>query len=130
MAISEDPDEIVPDNVEQAARAQLQVLDALLNVDGDAAAYAALFRALRALFDFDDALVLREAEAALTCIASEPEKHTSRQWPATALLREISHGRVLAIGDAGPGSAGEGLRPNWSTPTARPCCFPLRCVTS
>ncbi len=126
MAISLELDETaVPQALEARARAQLQALDALLSVDGDAAAYAALFGAFRALFDFDDALVLLDENATLTCVASEPGEHTGRQWPTASLLREISHGRVLAIGDAGPAGEGERLPPDLVGAGAPALLFPL-----
>jgi hypothetical protein len=64
MAISGQLDEdAVPRAPEDFARAQFQSPDALLNIDGTAAAYAALFRVFRILFGFDGALILQDDEA-------------------------------------------------------------------
>ena len=61
MAIPEDQsDSVAPPVLEDIARAQLRALDALLNVDGDAAAFGALFQAYCTLFDFDAACVLED----------------------------------------------------------------------
>ena len=104
MTISEDHDETVASQASEAtARALLRVLDALLNVEGDDAGFAALFRAYRTLFAFDCAVVLREDGSLLTCIAAEPAVLTGRQWPAGPLLHGIAHGRVLAISGAQTG---------------------------
>ncbi len=91
---------------EDNAHAQLRALDALLNVEGDGAAFAALFRAYGALFDFDCALVLEDDGASTTCIAAEPDGFIGRQWPRLTVLQEIVRGRVLALSaaqaDGGP----------------------------
>ncbi len=110
MAVSENFDEIVfPSAPEEIARTQLRVLDALLNIDGDAAGYAALFRAFRAPFDFDEALVLLDDGSSLTCLAAAPEERAGRQWQATPLLHEIARGRVMALAGASAGNGGERL---------------------
>jgi cyclic di-GMP phosphodiesterase Gmr len=105
MAIPEERDvaAVPPPPLEAVAHAQLQALGALLAVEGDAAAFAALFRAYHALFAFDGALVLEDDGAALGCVAAEPNDLAGRQWPRSPLLHGIAQGRVLAIGGAQPG---------------------------
>jgi c-di-GMP phosphodiesterase Gmr len=107
MAIPEDQDgAAVPPTLEDIARAQLRGLDALLNVEGDAAAFTGLFQAYRALFDFDGALVLEDDGSAATCIAAEPDDFIGRQWPRLPLLHDIAQGRVLVIGGTRPDGDG------------------------
>jgi c-di-GMP phosphodiesterase Gmr len=110
MAIPEDQsDSVAPPGLEDIARAQLRALDALLNVDGDAAAFGALFQACCALFDFDAACVLEDDGSTTTCIAADQDGFTGRQWPRLAMLQDVVHGRVLAIGGARPDGDGEAL---------------------
>ncbi len=99
MAIPDDQDgAVVPPTLEDIAHAHLRALDALLNVEGDGSAFAALFQAYRALFDFDGALVLEDDGSSMACIAAEPNEFIGRQWPRSPLLHDIVQGRVLAIG--------------------------------
>jgi cyclic di-GMP phosphodiesterase Gmr len=110
MAIPEDQDgAAAPPTLEDIARAHLRALDALLNVEGDAAAFAALFQAYRALLDFDGALVLEDDGPATTCIAAEPDDVIGRRWPRSPVLHGIAQGRVLAFGGARPDDDGERL---------------------
>src|SRR5580700_4155740 len=110
MAIPEDQDgAAAPPPLEDIARAHLRALDALLNVEGDAAAFAALFQAYRALFDFDGALVLEDDGPATTCIAAEPDDIIGRRWPRSPVLHGIAQGRVLAFGGARADDDGERL---------------------
>jgi len=92
----------LPQASAEAARAQLRALGALLDVAGDQAAFAALFRAYRALFAYHRALVLQEDGALLNCIASEPAALTGRQWPTGPLLHGVVHGAVVAIDGNAP----------------------------
>jgi len=94
---------------QETARAHLRVLDALLNVEGDDADFARLFRAYHALFAFDGALVLQEDGTSVNCIAAEPKELIGRQWPILPLLHEVVHGRVLAISGTQPGDEREQL---------------------
>ena len=86
----------------ETARAQLRVLHALINVEGDEAGFASLFPAYRALSAFDCALVLAERSALLKCIAAEPAEFMGRQWPRGPLLQDVGRGRVLALGGNPP----------------------------
>jgi diguanylate cyclase (GGDEF)-like protein/PAS domain S-box-containing protein len=103
MAIPEDRnDAVASPPVEDGAAAQLRALDALLNIEGNGAAIAALLQSYRALFDFDCALALDDDGAFMTCIAAEPDKFVGRQWRCLPLLQDIARGRVLALGGARP----------------------------
>jgi c-di-GMP phosphodiesterase Gmr len=95
--------------LETIAHAHLRALDALLNVEGDGAALAALLQAYRALFNFDCALVLEDDGAATTCIAADPSQFIGRQWPCLPLFRGIVQGRVLALAGACADGDGEQL---------------------
>jgi c-di-GMP phosphodiesterase Gmr len=98
MAIAGDLDEAaVPRALEETAHAHLRVFDALLNLEGDDAAFAALFRAYHALFAFDYVLVLQDDGSSWQCIAAEPKDFIGRQWAAGPLLHEVVRGRVLAM---------------------------------
>jgi len=99
MAIAGDLDEAaMPQALEETAHAHLRVLNALLNLEGADAAFAALFRAYHTLFAFDCALVLRDDGSSWHCIAAEPKDHIGRHWPAGPLLHDVVRGRVMAIG--------------------------------
>src|ERR1700692_4336662 len=99
MAIAGDLDEAAPPRApEETAHAHLRVLDALLNLDGDDAAFAALFHAYHALFGFVCVLVLQDDGSSWHCIAGEPKDLIGRQWVSGPLLHDVVRGRVLAIG--------------------------------
>src|ERR1700722_5276888 len=80
-----------------SSAANLAVLDALLNIAGDAPSFAALFRAVRGVFAYDRAAVLQEAGDALHRIAADPEDRTDRRWPASPALVRAARGRVLVL---------------------------------
>jgi cyclic di-GMP phosphodiesterase Gmr len=126
MANSESRDETpAPQASEETARAQLRVLDALLNADGDDAAFATLFRAYRALFAFDCAVVLAEDGASLNCIAAEPKEPIGRRWPILPLLQEVVHGRVLALSGTRPADEREQLPADLIAPNEAALLLPI-----
>jgi diguanylate cyclase (GGDEF)-like protein/PAS domain S-box-containing protein len=81
------------------AAGHLVLLDALLDVAGDAPAFAALFAAARAVFACDEATVLLEEGDLLRCVASDPAPAEPPQWPASPALAQLrSRVVVLAAG--------------------------------
>ena len=80
--------------------ALLAVLDALLDLAGDAEAAARLLRRARDFFAGDDALLLLPDVEALRCVAADPGEGADAQWPASAELLTAARSRVLAIGGA------------------------------
>src|ERR1700728_1498983 len=85
-----------------STRPSLRVLDALLNVEGDATSLAMLFRALRDVFAFDQAMVLQIDGERWCCVAAEPGELSGREWSNEPLLQDVARGRVLAIGGGQP----------------------------
>jgi diguanylate cyclase (GGDEF)-like protein/PAS domain S-box-containing protein len=83
--------------------ALLAVLDALLDLAGDAEAGARLLRRAREFFAADHALLLRPDGEALRCIAADPDADADAQWPASAELLAAARSRVLAVGGASGG---------------------------
>src|SRR5579883_325012 len=80
--------------------ALLAVLDALLDLAGDAEAGARLLRRARELFVADHALLLVADGEALRCVAADPGEGVATQWPASAELLDAARSRVLAVGGA------------------------------
>jgi cyclic di-GMP phosphodiesterase Gmr len=75
----------VEDSCGEWAKANLAVLAALLNLDGDDNSFRDLFRALGAAFIFDRALVLGDSGDAMYCIAAMPAVHAGRRWSDKSL---------------------------------------------
>src|SRR5580692_5555663 len=80
--------------------ALLAVLDALLDLAGDAEAAARLLRRARDFFAGDDGLLLLPNDEALRCVAADPGADVGAQWPASAELLTAARSRVLAVGGA------------------------------
>jgi diguanylate cyclase (GGDEF)-like protein/PAS domain S-box-containing protein len=91
-----DDDNAAGDRATAPASGHLALLDALLDVAGDAPAFASLFAAARAVFAFDEGAVLLDEGDVLRCVATDPGETEPRQWPALAQVR--SRFIVLAAG--------------------------------
>jgi cyclic di-GMP phosphodiesterase Gmr len=103
MSASPESGSIASDDQAPTARANLAVLDALLNLSGDKPTLAALFAALRDVFAFDSAMVLQADGDTLRCLAAEPAMTPDRTWPAGPTLSGAAPGRVVAFGGAASG---------------------------
>ena len=82
-----DHDNPAGDRATAPASGHLALLDALLDVAGDAPAFAPLFAAARSVFAFDEGAVLVEAGDVLRCVATDPGEAELRHWPALAQVR-------------------------------------------
>jgi len=60
-------------------------LMALLHRDNDQASFAALFRALHAVYCFERVLVLQDTADGVHCLAAEPATHAGQYWPDRSL---------------------------------------------
>src|SRR5215831_9118475 len=85
------------DRAAAPAAGHLALLDALLDVAGDAPAFPALFVAARGVFAFEHAMVLREEGDGLHCVAADPEPTGDGRWPACPALAQAVRGRVLCL---------------------------------
>jgi diguanylate cyclase (GGDEF)-like protein/PAS domain S-box-containing protein len=90
------------DRASARAVASLALLDALLDVAGDAPPFARLFAAARSVFAYDQALVLRGKGDVLRCVAGDPDPAGDRQWPASPALAQAARSRVLALAAGEP----------------------------
>src|SRR5262245_60745374 len=80
-----------------ASAAHLAVFAALIDLENDANAFDALFRALAAVLGFDRALVLADTDGAAYCVAAQPADLAGRRWPGRA-LRDAMTVRAFAPG--------------------------------
>src|SRR4030088_1857610 len=100
MMASERPDDRTAaqgDRARAAAAGNFALIDALLNVSGDAPSFAPLFRAARVVCAFDRAMVLQEDGDSLHCMAADPEQQADRRWPASAPLARAMRSRGLVL---------------------------------
>jgi diguanylate cyclase (GGDEF)-like protein/PAS domain S-box-containing protein len=84
------------------AVASLALLDALLDVAGDAPPFARLLAAAHSVFAYDEGLVLVDEGDLLRCVASDPDPAGDRQWPASPALTEAVRNRVLVLAAGKP----------------------------
>jgi diguanylate cyclase (GGDEF)-like protein/PAS domain S-box-containing protein len=90
------------DRATARAAAGLALLDAVLDVAGNAPPYERLLAAARSVFAFDQGLVLLDEGDALRCVASDPDRAQDRPWPASPALAEAMRGRVLVLAAGEP----------------------------
>jgi len=84
-----------------ASAAHLAVFAALIDLENDANAFDALFRALAAVLGFDRALVLADTDGAAYCVAAQPADLAGRRWPGRT-LRDAMTVRAFAPAAAPP----------------------------
>jgi c-di-GMP phosphodiesterase Gmr len=99
---SDDGNAAQGDGASAPVAGNLALLDALLNVSGDAAAVAPLFGAARNVFAFDHGAVLLLEGDVLHCVASDPGEAENRQWPASSALAQAVRSRVLVLAAGQP----------------------------
>src|SRR5690349_24940486 len=85
------------DRAAAPAAGHLALLDALLDVAGDIAAFAPLLAVARSVFACDRAMVLREDGDVLRCVAADPEQAQDQRWPAPPALMQAARNRVLVL---------------------------------
>jgi diguanylate cyclase (GGDEF)-like protein/PAS domain S-box-containing protein len=79
------------------AHASLDVLRALLNLEGDRDSHSDALQTLRAVFAFDRALVLEERDDGLHCATALPAA-AAGHWPCGTLFQDVLHGQVMSTG--------------------------------
>src|SRR5262245_26570602 len=90
------------DDAPAAAARHLALLDALLDVAGDAPAYAPLFGATRNVFAFDQAMVLRDEGDLVRCVAADPVRSEDLAWPPSPAFAQAVRSRVLVLAGGEP----------------------------
>jgi diguanylate cyclase (GGDEF)-like protein/PAS domain S-box-containing protein len=95
----------------EVARANIDALAALLDVDGSDCAYARMFAALDCVFAFDRAMVLQEDADGLSCVAAAPSEAVGGRWSAASFAGVLG-GKVLVAGARRPAEACDGLPPD------------------
>ena len=79
----------VDDARAECAKAYLAALAALLSLDDNESSFRELFQALNAVFVFDRAIVLANADDGVRCIAAKPTIPTKRFWPEKSLQNTL-----------------------------------------
>jgi cyclic di-GMP phosphodiesterase Gmr len=128
MMASERPDDRTAaqgDHARPAAAGNFALIDALLNVSGDAPAFAPLFRAARGVFAFDRAMVLQEDGDALHCMAADPEEQADGRWPASPPLARAMRSRVLVLAGEKPSDDRALLPPDLALPGEPALLLPI-----
>jgi len=114
------------DRATAQAAAGLALLDALLDVSGDAPEFAPLFAAARRVFACDSAVVLVDEGTVLRCAASD--RHAAaeaRQWPASPALAQAMRGRVLVLAAGQPNDDRALLPPDLALPDQPALLIPI-----
>jgi hypothetical protein len=94
----------------EVARANIDALAALLDVDGSDCAYARMFAALDCVFAFDRAMVLQEDADGLSCVAAAPSEAVGGRWSAASFAGVLG-GKVLVAGAGPPAEDSGGFTP-------------------
>src|SRR5262249_35239259 len=114
------------DRATAQAAAGLALLDALLDVSGDAPEFAPLFAAARRVFECDSAVVLVDDGAVLRCAASD--RHAAgqdHQWPASPALAQAMRGRALVLAAGQPSDDRALLPPDLALPDQSALLVPI-----
>lgn len=108
----------------EVAHANLAVLGALLQIEGNDDAFADLFGALRRLFACDEAILLESRDDKLECIASLPGELAGWRW-SRDVFQDVLRGRVLVGGRSSEPQAFQRALSDLISPTQPVLCLPV-----
>jgi cyclic di-GMP phosphodiesterase Gmr len=94
---SDDGTDAPGDRAATPAAGNLALLNALLDLAGDAPDFAPLLAAARGVFAFDHGMVLRHDGDGLLCAASDPPQAEELGWAASPALAQAARSRVLVL---------------------------------
>src|SRR5579871_3574067 len=122
---SDDGTDAPGDRARASAAGEFALLDALLNVAGDAPAWPALFSAARKVFGADGGMVLLAEGAVLRCVASDPAAADDAHWPATPALAQAMGSRVFVLPAGATGDGRALLPPDLLSPDQPALLIPI-----
>jgi diguanylate cyclase (GGDEF)-like protein/PAS domain S-box-containing protein len=115
-----------PNGAEDSPMARIKAnlaLMALLNRDDDPGSFPELFQALHAVFRFERALILQEADDGVHCVAAEPSAVVGRYWP-NRTLRDSLKVQARAAAPADPAEHSEDLLAEVAASNEPVLCLP------